>query len=470
MNTLDTDYLVIGSGAVGLAFADTLLQETDARIAIVDRHGKPGGHWNDAYAFVSLHQPSAFYGVNSLPLGSNRKDTVGVNAGLYELASGSEVSGYFDAVMRQRLLPSGRVSYHPLCDYLGDGRFVSMLSGEETRVCVARKTVDATFFGTSVPATHTPRFDVANDVNLVPPNALAQLWMKPAAKRPQRFVIVGAGKTAMDACVWLLGSGARPESIHWVVPRDSWLLNRRYTQPGLEFFQETLGGQAAQMEAFATASSLDDLFERLEAADIMLRIDRAVRPSMFHFATMSTGEIESLRRITQVIRQGRVQTIDAQGLTLAQGCFEMPAEGTLYIDCTASAVEPRPGSPIFQGDRIVPQLVRAPQPAFSAALIAYVEAHYGDDAIKNELCQTVPFPHELHQYLACNMANMANQFRWGQDKPLSRWIRDCRLDGFGKVIAAISPDDSEKLAVLGRMRAAAMPAMANLQKLAAQPA
>ncbi len=116
MNTLDTDYLVIGSGAVGLAFADTLLQETGARIAIVDRHGKPGGHRNDAYASVSLHQPSACCGVNSLPLGSNRKDTVGANAGLYELASGPEVSGYFDAVMRQRLLPSGRVSYHPLCD------------------------------------------------------------------------------------------------------------------------------------------------------------------------------------------------------------------------------------------------------------------------------------------------------------------------------------------------------------------
>jgi len=334
---------------------------------------------------------------------------------------------------------------------------------------VARKTVDATFFGTSVPATHTPRFEVADGVELVPPNALPQLWMKPAAHRPQRFVILGAGKTAMDAGVWLLGTGAKPESIHWVVPRDSWLLNRLHTQPGLEFFQETLGGQAAQMEAFAATSSLDDLFERLEAAGIMLRIDGSVRPSMFHFATMSTGEIEALRRITQVIRQGRVLAIDAQGLTLAQGRVEMPADGTLYIDCTASAVEPRPGSPIFQGERIVPQLVRAPQPAFSAALIAYVEAHYDDDAIKNELCRTVPFPHELHQYLACNLANMGNQFRWGQDKPLSRWIHDCRLDGFGKVIAAISPDDSDKLAVLARMRAAAMPAMANLQKLAAQP-
>ena len=91
MTDICTDYLVIGSGAVGLAFADTLLAETDAHITIVDRHGKPGGHWNNAYSFVALHQPSAFYGVSSMPLGSERKDSVSINAGLYELASGPEI-------------------------------------------------------------------------------------------------------------------------------------------------------------------------------------------------------------------------------------------------------------------------------------------------------------------------------------------------------------------------------------------
>ena len=101
MKHIETDYLIIGAGAVGLAFADTLLAETDAdtTITIIDRHGQPGGHWNDAYPFVALHQPSAFYGVNSMPLGNNRKDTSGSNAGCYELASGAEVTSYFDKVM-----------------------------------------------------------------------------------------------------------------------------------------------------------------------------------------------------------------------------------------------------------------------------------------------------------------------------------------------------------------------------------
>jgi hypothetical protein len=463
---IDTDYLIIGSGAVGLAFADTLVAETDAQITIVDRHGKPGGHWNDAYSFVALHQPSAFYGVNSMPLGSNRKDEVGVNAGLYELASGPEVSGYFDAVMRQKLLPSGRVSYYPMADYKGDGRFISLLSGKETHVNVRKKTVDATFFGTSVPSTHKPQFAVADGVRLVPPNALPHLWMD-QERAPKRFVIVGAGKTAMDAGVWLLAAGADPDAIQWVMPRDSWLLNRLRTQPGIEFFNETIGGQAAMMEAFGKAQSLGQLFEQLESDDVMLRIYPEVKPSMFHYATMSKGEVAELRKITNVIRMGRVQSIDADGMTLDQGRVAVEP-GTLYIDCTASAVDPRPAVPIFQGNLITPQLVRVPQPAFSAALIAYVEAHYGDDAEKNALCRTVPFPHKIADYPACNIANMMNQMAWMQDTKLSAWIRSSRLDGFGKVIAAIDRGDTEKQAILMKFRNNAMGAVVNLQKLAAE--
>jgi cation diffusion facilitator CzcD-associated flavoprotein CzcO len=44
--TLGTDYLVIGSGAMGMAFTDILMTETDARVVMVDRHHQPGGHWN----------------------------------------------------------------------------------------------------------------------------------------------------------------------------------------------------------------------------------------------------------------------------------------------------------------------------------------------------------------------------------------------------------------------------------------
>ncbi len=467
MTHLETDYLIIGAGAVGMAFVDTMLDESDADIIIVDRHGKPGGHWNDAYNFVALHQPSAFYGVNSMQLGSGKIDAVGVNAGLNELASGPEVSGYYDSVMRQRFLPSARVRYLPMHDYRGEGRAVALLSGAETQIIVRRKIVDATYFGTSVPSTHTPRFSVARDVRMETPNALPQLWMQ-AGAMPRRFVILGAGKTAMDVGVWLLASGAKPDAIHWVMPRDSWLLNRECTQPGMAFFEKTIGGQAAQMAAFAAADSVDDIFLRLETAGVALRIYTDQTPSMFHYATISTGEVAQLQRITQVIRMGRVHSIDGGGMTLAGGRVAIDASDTLYIDCTASAVDPRPPIPIFDGDRITPQLVRVPQPAFSAALIAYVEAHYSDDAEKNALCRTVPFPHTLSDYPASNIANMMNQMAWMQNKDVGKWIRNARLDGFGKVIAAVSPDDAEKQAILGQFRNNAMAAMGNLHRLAAK--
>jgi len=196
-----TDYLVIGTGTAGLAFADTLIAEDPgARIAFVDRHGKPGGHWNDAYSFVTLHQPSAFYGANSLELGSGRKDTIGLNKGLYELASGPEISGYFERVMHG-LLASGRVSYHPLCNWLGEGEFESLLSGARTGIEVRRKVVDARYYSPAVPATHKPRFAVSEGVRVVPPGALPGLWqaLQAGAPAPRRFVVLGAGKTAMDA-------------------------------------------------------------------------------------------------------------------------------------------------------------------------------------------------------------------------------------------------------------------------------
>ncbi|MBX9608337.1 MAG: NAD(P)-binding protein [Gammaproteobacteria bacterium] len=71
MHTIDTDYLVVGAGAAGMAFTDALLSHCDADVVMVDRRHAPGGHWHDAYPFVRLHQPSATYGVDSRPLGND---------------------------------------------------------------------------------------------------------------------------------------------------------------------------------------------------------------------------------------------------------------------------------------------------------------------------------------------------------------------------------------------------------------
>jgi hypothetical protein len=472
LNAFTTDYLIVGAGATGLAFADTLLGESDAHITLVDLHAKPGGHWNDAYPFVALHQPSATYGVHSMALGSLRKDEVGHNAGFYELASGAEVTGYFHNVMQQRLLPSGRVRYLPMSRCIGvhDGvaKVASVLSGRTMSIEVRKKWVDATFFSPRVPATTPPGFAVAAGVRLLTPGGLTQLWQ--ADDRPAHYCIVGAGKTAMDVGVWLLSAGVSADAIRWVMPRDSWLIHRATTQPGDEFFEQSLGGAAKQMRALAQATSVDDLFLRMEADHQMLRIDPSHLPRMFHFATISEGEVALLRQIAQVIRRGRVQAIESGGLLCDEGRHSLPAD-TVYVDCTASAVGFRPNRPMFEADRITPQLLRAPLVTLSAAICAYLEAHHPhDDAYKNKLCTPVPFPHTLADYVPCVATNLLNQMSLAQDKGLRSWMLQSRLDGFGKLAKAVDPSDGARMAILGELRALAPQAMANAQRLMAAAA
>ena len=68
MRSLETDYLVIGAGAMGMAFTDALIDHADVHVTLVDRRHAAGGHWHDAYPFVRLHQASLFYGVSGYSL------------------------------------------------------------------------------------------------------------------------------------------------------------------------------------------------------------------------------------------------------------------------------------------------------------------------------------------------------------------------------------------------------------------
>jgi hypothetical protein len=458
----ETDYLIIGAGAVGMAFADTLLTETDAHLTIVDREAAPGGHWNHAYPFVTLHQPSMLYGVNSLPLGTGAKDTNGHNAGLYELSSGTEVRAYFEQVMRRIFLPSGRVTYHPLSEYKGNGTFVSLTSGATSKLRVRRKTVDATYLEASVPALHTPSFLVGDGVQLVTPHRLATVLRH--GPPPSGYVILGGGKTGMDVAHWLLTTGVSPEAVTWVRPRESWLINRQAIQPAMDFFEDCIGAQAAQMEAYAEAADLDDLFDRLERTGVMLRIDRSVRPRMMHFATISTREIEVLQRIKKVVRRGRVRTIQAGSIEFADG-NEPTCGSPMYIDCTASGAVPCPVQPVFQGDRIILQYVLSPRTSLSAAMIAFVEAHKYDDEIKNALCEPVSMGDTVADYVPLILGNMANQQRQSHDSDSRAWLRKSRLDGFSGLMAAVDHDDAAKLALVQRIRKVAPTAFANLTRI-----
>jgi hypothetical protein len=197
-----------------------------------------------------------------------------------------------------------------------------------------------------------------------------------------------------------------------------------------------------------------------------MRIDPQRMPRMFHFATLSSGEVEVLRGIRDVVRMGHVQALRTDEMVLQEGRVPVAPE-TLFIDCTASAVRFKPGTPVFSDRRITPQLLRAPLVTFSAALTAYVEAHYDDPAHQNRLCSPVPFTHTLEDYPRTMLVALTNQFHWSQDKALRDWIRHCRLDGLAPLVNAVGKNDVEKQAALARLHGQIGAAAANLPRLVA---
>ncbi|HXW34929.1 MAG TPA: NAD(P)-binding protein [Acidimicrobiales bacterium] len=460
--TFEADYVIVGGGAVGMSFADVILAESDAEIIIVDKRGRPGGHWNDAYSFVRLHQPSSFYGVNSKQLGRNRRDESGPNAGLFELASRDEICLYFEQLMKDQFLPSGRVRYLPMSEYSSDGVVTSLLTGGQTRVQARRAVVDARYVGSEIPSTQAPAFGVSSGVNLIPVNGLTELQSSHG-----RYVVIGAGKTGVDACLWLLDNGVEPATISWVRPRDAWFQNRAKLQGGEEFFEETMGGFATQLEVAAQAESLDDLFAGMEESGLWMRISRDCWPTMFRSATMTRDEVELLRQVTDVVRLGHVIGIERDSMILEHGSIPSRADW-LFIDCSAAGVPDRPPVTIFNDRLITLQYVMySGLPTYSAAMTAYVELTQPDDAVKNTLCRPMPITGNLLDVPRNLLSDIEVRQRWLNSEPIRKWMIRSRLDPTMGVASRISRDDEPKQAVLRRYLSNIGPARANLEELMA---
>jgi hypothetical protein len=416
-----TDYLVIGAGAAAMAFTDALLTHSDATITIVDRRHAPGGHWVDAYPYVRLHQPSTFYGVSSVPLGQDAIDGVGTNAGHYELAGADELRAYFERVMHRHFLPTGRVRWFPSCEYVGEHRFVSRLTNASWEVDVRRKLVDTTYLEGKIPATSAPPFEIAEGVRWVPAGGIARL-----PDRPERFVVIGAGKTALDACAWLLEQNVPASAIRWIKPREAWWINRRFQQPHTQL-PELYRGAAIQLEAMASASSIDELFARLEEQGYFLRIDPRVVPTMFRGAVVSEAEVELLRRIEDVVRLGHVRKIERDAIVLDDGSVET-TESTVHVHCAASGLARPPLRPIFEPGRVTIQPILWGFACFQFAMLGVVEATLQDDADKNRLCPPIEYWDRNTDYLSGFLAGMVSDRARAEFPAVAEWAKRTRLN------------------------------------------
>lgn len=436
---LDVDYLVVGAGAMGMAFVDALTSTADVSVAIVDRRHGAGGHWLDAYGFVRLHQASAFYGVASTLLGEGRIQSAGPERGLHERASAAEVTEYYARVLAN-LDGTGRVDFHGRSEYLGDRRFRSLLSGIRFHAPRAR-VVDARYLSPEIPLLTPPPFAIEEGARVVPVNDLVRI-----AHAPEQYVIVGAGKTATDTCVWLLQNGVSPSAITWVRPRDPWLLNRAVVQPDPAVF---LGMAADTMVAAAHAASPDDVFLRMEDAGIMLRIDRSVTPTMAKTPTLATWELDLVRTIDDVIRRGHLRAVAPGRLVFADGEVRVPAD-TLVVHCAAEGLRYPGLKPIWTPEAITPQPVRVGFPCFGAALAGYVEATRDDDAEKNRVCLPSPYANTTADWTIMQTIGGDASLAMSKETDMRAWSNDTTLNPAR--IPADRVDDPAVVAATARLR------------------
>jgi len=422
MRPLETDYLVIGAGAMGMAFADAVIDHADVHVTLVDRRYAAGGHWQDAYPFVQLHQASLFYGVASTVLGTGAVQQRGPEAGLQERARRAEIQAYFDDILHRRFLGTGRVTFLSASEHTTEGPahvVTSRVSGERTEVQVRRRVVDAAYLSPTIPATTPPPFAVADGARVVAVNELPAL-----VDAPSEYVIAGSGKTATDAIVWLLGNGVDPSRIVWVRPRDPWMLDRARVQPDPAV---AVGLAADTMAAASEATSLDDLFLRLEAAGVMLRVDPAVVPTMAKTPTLGTWELDLLRRVERVVRHGHLTGV-ARGELAFDDTTVAVADDALVVHCAASGLPSPSLVPVWSPDAIRLQTIRVGFPCFCAALAGYVEATRDDDRERNRLC-----PPNLYGNRAADWARMQARgavaaATFGAEPDIAEWANACALN------------------------------------------
>ena len=419
---METDYLVIGAGAMGMAFTDALIDHADVHVTLVERRTSAGGHWRDAYPFVQLHQASVFYGVASTVLGTGAVQATGPEAGLQERARQVQICDYYDDILDRAFVGSGRVTFMGASDYQYDGSrhlVTSSATGETTEVRVRKRVVDATYLSPSIPSQTPPPFRVADGVHVEPVNRLIEL-----SPDYRNFVIVGSGKTATDGIVWLLSNGVSPDRIMWVRPREPWMLNRAIVQPDPLL---ALGMAADTMEAAAQAQSLDEMFLSLESRGVMLRIDQGVVPTMAKGPTLGMWELDLLRSVEHVVRLGHITGISSDAIVLAEGSVPLPPNA-LVVHCAAPGLKYPPRVPIWGPDQIRLQTIRAGNPCFNAALTGYVEATRDDDAECNRLCPPNSLPDSPASWAQMQRRAVMALRSFGAEPDIAAWANSCVLN------------------------------------------
>ena len=230
---------------------------------------------------------------------------------------------------------------------------------------VLQKVVDATLTTTHVPATNPPDYVISEGINLIPINQLADI------KRPwNKYVVIGAGKTGIDAILFLIDNHVDPNKIIWIVPNDSWYLCRDRFEDINNLSDEFI----SIMNNVMAANDLNEVYKKGEELGHYMRLDKTIWPTKMRAATMTSKEMQKIKSVKEIVRKGRIDRLEDNYIIFKSGDKILTNEDTLHIDCsTAGSNFPPVKETIFEGNRINLQMVQIPPSCTSAAMIAAIE-------------------------------------------------------------------------------------------------
>lgn len=390
LEELKAQYLVVGAGASGMSFIDTLLSENStATVILVDRNSGPGGHWTKAYPFVRLHQPSCYYGVNSHRLGKSSDAQGRETFNIDELATGAEIVEYYEEVL-ESFKKTGRVrclfdaEFEPdSCTIVRKDGIVYRASFDkivEVRSCVV------------VPAMRAPLVPVDDEVSFEPVNKLHDAI---ESRKFKKYIVIGAGKTGADAILELVRKGVDQSSITWIVSRDVWYVLR----DGIHFENDYYGCVARFLAPFIEENSENEVLLALERLGCIGRLQPDGKyPTVFKGPNITKKELEILKSISNVIRLGRVVSIVGNCFILEDGMLPFNSKDTYVVDCMVDRLygyyDFGENFKFFEPNRInLGPTLTLFNPCFTAAIVAYIESTFEDDHLKNKLCFPVVGKH-----------------------------------------------------------------------------
>jgi hypothetical protein len=293
-----------------------------------------------------------------------------------------------------------------------------------------------------------------------------------------RYVVIGAGKTGMDAITYLLNNrGVDPTNdVMWIVPNEAWITARENIGSCLEFLHDctTLlarrerGGQRHSsndgVDDVTTKSVPNDFFHNgyleWERRGRVYRFDEGILPTKFKDATLCREEMDLLKKVSRVVRRGRVASIDDDGTMHFDDGTSMgipwSITDTTFVHCSAGAfnyskrIDTPP--PIFSRARIVIQDVYGtPGFCFVGSIIGKIEGLGGmlSDDEKNSMC-SVPCPDPDQARLPLGpsggdigvltkshgyVRRLANLRKWLQVPEIRGWLAGHRLFNLGHLTA-----------------------------------